>query len=95
MGWRQAGKRTNNNLTSETRTHSSEGSEKKYNTHERKGGEKEEFFLVISRNEPTVIWQWQSDEMCEFGKRRFQDKGTNPESTSETTANSDRALIIS
>lgn len=68
---------------------------KRSTTHMRGRGEKEAFLLVISRNEPTVIWQWQSDEMCEFGKRRCQDKGTNPESTSETTANSDRALIIS
>lgn len=33
--------------------------------------------------------------MCEVGKRRWQEEGTHPVITSETTANSDRALINS
>lgn len=33
--------------------------------------------------------------MCEVGKRRWQEEGTHPVTTSETTANSDRALINS
>ena len=90
--WRQAGKRTNNNLTPETRTHSSEVG-KKQNTQESVGGER--LFLVISRTEHIVIRRWQCDEMCEVGKRRWQEEGTHPVTTSDTTANSDRALINS
>lgn len=91
--WRQAGKRTNNNLMPETRTHSSGGEKKKVEyTREWR---KKELLLVISRTEHIVIRRWQRDEMCEVGKRRWQEKGTHPVTTSKTTANGDRVLINS
>lgn len=40
-----------------------------------------------------MIRRWQRDEMCEVVKRRWQEEGTHPVTTSKTTANGDRALI--
>lgn len=59
------------------------------------GEKKKELLLVISRTEHIVIRRWQRDEMCEAGKRRWQEEETHPVTTSETTANGDRALINS
>ena len=42
-----------------------------------------------------MIRCWQRDEMCEVEKRRWQEEGTHPVTTSETTANGDGALINS
>lgn len=57
--------------------------------------EKKELLLVIFRAEHIVIRCWQRDEMCEVEKRRWQEEGTHPVTTSETTANGDGALINS
>lgn len=94
MVWRQAGKRTNNNLTPETRTHSSEGrgKDKKQDQKKTKNNKKctrvkkkrkqSELLLVISRTEHIVIRLWQRDEMCEVGNRRWQEEGAHPVNTS-------------
>lgn len=89
--WRQAGIRTNNNLTPETRTQSSEIGKKKAE-YTREWGKKE-LLLVISRTEHIVIRRWQRDEMCEAGRRRWQEEGSHPVTTSKTTANGDRQGI--
>lgn len=91
MVWRQAGKRTNNNLTPETRTQSSEMGKKKQNT--QGSGGKKELLLVISRTEHIVIRRWQRDEMCEARRRRWREEGSHPVTTSKTTANGDRQGI--
>lgn len=59
--WHQASKRTNNNLTPETRIHSSEVG-KKSRIHKREGKKEAP---STSRTEHIVIRCWQRDEMCE------------------------------
>ena len=69
--WLQAGERTNNNLTPQTRTHRREGGERK-NTQRWRG---REGGRDISITEHIVIKQ--RDEMCEAEKRRVR-RGNSP-----------------